>query len=119
MTFMATFCSKQPLPVKQIPPRLHQYANENSVQFAADALKYKLVDGLKYDDEVKDEIKDRLKVGKYDKINFVSLGKYAMAVDYKQTGTEKIAVIYAQGDIVDGKGDQENDWWRYLPQPHS
>ncbi len=87
---------------------LHQYANENSVQFAADALKYKLVDGLKYDDEVKDEIKDRLKVGKYDKINFVSLGKYAMAVDYKQTGTEKIAVIYAQGDIVDGKGDQEN-----------
>ncbi|AXY75261.1 signal peptide peptidase SppA [Paraflavitalea soli] len=87
---------------------LHQYANENSIQFAADAVKYKLADGLKYDDEVKDEIKDRLKVGKYDKINFVSLGKYAMAVDYKQTGTEKIAVIYAQGDIVDGKGDQEN-----------
>jgi len=87
---------------------LHQYANENSVQFAADAVKYKLVDGLKYDDEVKDEIKDRLNVGKYDKINFISLGKYAMAVDYKQTGKEHIAVIYAQGDIVDGKGDQEN-----------
>lgn len=87
---------------------LHQYANENSIQFAADALKYKLVDGLKYDDEVKDEIKDRLKVGKYEKINFITLGKYAMAVDYKQTGTDKIAVIYAHGDIVDGKGDQES-----------
>lgn len=86
---------------------LHQYANNNSVQFAADALKYKLVDGLKYDDEVKDEIKERLKVGKYDKINFVSLGKYAQAVDYKETGKDKIAVIYAQGDIVDGKGDRE------------
>lgn len=86
---------------------LHQYANENSIQFAADALKYKLVDGLKYDDEVKEEIKERLKVGKYDKINFITLGKYAQAVDYKQTGKEKIAVIYAQGDIVDGRGDQE------------
>lgn len=86
---------------------LHQYANDNSIRFAADALKYKLVDGLKYDDEVKDEIKERLKVGKYDKINFVSLGKYAQAVDYKETGKDKIAVIYAQGDIVDGKGDRE------------
>lgn len=86
---------------------LHQYANDSRIQFAADALKYKLVDGLKYDDEVKDEIKDRLKVGKYDKINFVTLGKYAQAVDYKQSGKEKIAVIYAQGDIVDGKGDRE------------
>nr|WP_315816629.1 S49 family peptidase [Paraflavitalea speifideiaquila] len=87
---------------------LHQYANNNSIQFASDALKYKLVDGLKYDDEVKDEIKEKLKVGKYDKINFISLGKYAMAVNYKQRGDKKIAVIYAQGDIVDGKGDQEN-----------
>jgi protease-4 len=87
---------------------LHQYANQNSIQFANDALKYKLVDGLKYDDEVKDEIKEKLKVGKYDKINFISLGKYAMSVDYKQSGDKKIAVIYAQGDIVDGKGDQES-----------
>lgn len=86
---------------------LHQYANENRIQFAADALQYKLVDGLKYDDEVQDEIKGRLKVGKFDKINFISLGKYAQAVEYKQKGKEKIAVIYAQGDIVDGKGDQE------------
>ncbi|MDF2189947.1 signal peptide peptidase SppA [Paraflavitalea sp. CAU 1676] len=87
---------------------LHQYANENRIQFANDALQYKLVDGLKYDDEVKDEIKEKLSVSKYDKINFVSLGKYAMAVNYKATGEKKIAVIYAEGDIVDGKGDQEN-----------
>lgn len=86
---------------------LHQYANEYRIRFAADALKYKLVDGLKYDDEVKDEIKNRLKVDKFDKINFVSLGKYAQAATYKQKGKDKIAVIYGQGDIVDGKGDQD------------
>ncbi len=39
---------------------LHRYANENLIRGAADALKYGLVDGLKYDGEVKVlEIKQR------------------------------------------------------------
>jgi protease-4 len=88
---------------------LHQYANENRIQFAADALQYKLVDGLKYEDEVKEEIRARLKVERIDKINFISLGKYAKATDFKHSGKgrDRIAVIYAQGDIVDGKGDKD------------
>jgi protease-4 len=86
---------------------LHKLANEQTVQFASDALRHGLVDGLKYDDEVKDEIKARLGVGKYEAINFVSLGKYSMAVPFRQKGREKIAVIYAQGDIIDGKGERE------------
>ena len=86
---------------------LHRYANENLIRSADDALKYGLVDGLKYDDEVKDEIKQRTGSGKYDKLNFISVGKYIKAVDYKKTGKNKIAVIYAQGDIIDGKGEKE------------
>lgn len=86
---------------------LHQYANDNSVRSANDALKLGLVDGLKYDDEVKEEIKNRLKIGKYDKLNFVSIAKYAKATSFKKMGKEKIAVIYAQGDIIDGKGERE------------
>jgi protease IV len=86
---------------------LHRLANEQKIQFASDALKYGLVDGLKYNDEVQDEIKARLNVGKYDKINFVSLGKYSLAAPFRKKGREKIAVIYAQGDIVDGKGDKD------------
>ncbi len=85
---------------------LHRYANENIIQTAASAVQFDLVDGLKYDDEVKDEIKGLLKVEKIDKLNLVPLGKYAKAVDYKKTGREKIAVIYAQGDIIDGKGER-------------
>ncbi len=85
---------------------LHRYANENIIQTAASAVQFGLVDGLKYDDEVKDEIKGLLKVEKIDKLNLVPLGKYAKAVDYKKTGREKIAVIYAQGDIIDGKGER-------------
>ena len=68
---------------------LHNLANTGAIQTAKDALKYGLVDGLKYDDEVKDEIKKRLDIGKYDKLNFISLSKYSDAVNFKQSGKDK------------------------------
>jgi protease-4 len=86
---------------------LHQYANEYKIQFASDAVTYKLIDGLKYDDEVKNEIAAKLGGVKLDKINFITMQKYAKAVDFKRDGKDKIAVIYAQGDIIDGKGDRD------------
>jgi len=86
---------------------LHAYANDYLIQTANDALRYRLVDGIKYDDEVQDEIKQKLNIKKDVKINFVPVGKYAQAVNYKSgKGTNRIALIYAQGDIVDGRGDQ-------------
>jgi len=88
---------------------LRKCVNEHLVQYAGDAVEYKLVDGLKYDDELKDEIKSKLKIDKYETVNFISLAKYADAARarYKKSGKEKIAVIYAEGDIVDGKSDQQ------------
>jgi protease-4 len=85
---------------------LHQLANEGKIQTAQDALNNKLVDDLKYDDQVKDEIKNRLSLGKYDKINFISINKYAKAGGFKKSGKDHIALIYAEGDIVDGSTDQ-------------
>ncbi len=85
---------------------LHSLANEGKIQTARDALDNKLVDNLKYDDQVKDEIKNKLGLGKYDKINFISINKYAKAGGFKKTGKEKIALIYAEGDIIDGNSDQ-------------
>ncbi|MDB5249603.1 MAG: sppA [Segetibacter sp.] len=83
---------------------LHQLANTGAIQTASDALKYKLIDAVKYDDEVKSEIIKHLKIDAADKINFISLGKYAKAVDYSPNGGDRIAVIYAEGEITDGKG---------------
>jgi protease IV len=83
---------------------LHQLANEGRIQNARQAFEYKLIDGLKYDDQVKDEIKNKLGLGKYDKINFISINKYAEAGGFIRTGRDRIALIYAEGDIVDGKG---------------
>jgi protease-4 len=85
---------------------LHQLANDGKIQTAQDALENKLVDGLKYDDQVKDEIKNKLGLGKYDRINFVTINKYAKTGGFKKSGKEKIALIYAEGDIVDGSNDQ-------------
>ena len=86
---------------------LKRYADQNLIQYPRDALQYKLVDGLKYDDEVQDEIRQKLKIDKDGKLNFLSIGKYAAAVDFKQAGNDRIAIIYASGDIVDGKGSRD------------
>lgn len=80
---------------------LHQYANEGSIQFPEDALQYKLVDGLKYDDQVMDEIKRSLNLKNDEKVNFVSLNRYNKAEGFSDT-RGNLALIYAQGDIVDG-----------------
>jgi protease IV len=96
---------------------LRAFANEGKIQNADDAFKYKLVDALKYDDEVKDVLKSKLKLGKYDKINFVTINKYAKTGGIRKTKGDKIALIYAEGDIIDGKGDQGTiggDTYRYL-----
>ena len=85
---------------------LHQYANEEAIQRPQDAVDKKLIDGVKYDDEIKDEIKGKLKLGKYDKINFITINSYFKSGSYKKTSGEKIALIYAQGNIIDGGGDQ-------------
>jgi protease IV len=96
---------------------LRKCVNEHLIRFPKDALAYKLVDGLKYDDEVKDELRTKLKLGKHEYINFVPLGKYEKAVEYKATGKDKIGLIFAEGDVVDGKGEQHDigsDTYRWL-----
>jgi len=96
---------------------LRKCVNENLIHRAQDAYEYKLIDGVRYDDEVKDEIRTKLHVDKHAYLNFVTLGKYAKAVSYKQTGKDKITLIYAEGEVVDGKGEREeigSETYRWL-----
>ncbi|MDQ6609395.1 MAG: signal peptide peptidase SppA [Bacteroidota bacterium] len=87
---------------------LYKLAAEASIQTPQDAVAAKLIDGVKYDDEVKAEIKKDLGIGKTDKLNFVSLDTYNDAVNMRKVGKDKIVVIYAEGDIVDGEGSSDN-----------
>jgi protease-4 len=42
-----------------------------------------------------------------EKIKFINLGSYVTAVPKSEKSKEKIAVIYAVGDIISGQGDEE------------
>lgn len=85
---------------------LHRLANEAAIKNPQDAVANKLIDAVKYDDEIKDEIKQRLNLGKFDKINFISINSYFKTGAHKKLSGERIALIYAQGNIIDGGGDQ-------------
>jgi len=83
---------------------LRRLAAEDKIINAAAAVEYKLIDGAKYDDQVRDEIKTKIGAGKYERINFVSISEYNRNAGFSEKGDNKIAVIYAEGDIIDGKG---------------
>ncbi len=86
---------------------LRRYADNYEVETPQDAEKLKLIDGVRYDDEIRDEIKLKLKLGDDDKINFITPGTYKHAVNLTDYGkTNKIAVVVAEGEIVDGRGEE-------------
>ena len=81
-------------------------ANEGKIQSAQDALHYKLVDGLLYDDQFKKVINKKLHLADNEKISFVSINEYAANVALRGTGGGKIALLFADGDVVMGKGER-------------
>ena len=87
--------------------QLRNLANTGAIQTPQDALTNKLIDGIKYDDEVKAEIKQRLGIGKDEKIELIDINKYNAAVTLKRSGKDRVAIIYAQGNIVDGMGSND------------
>jgi protease IV len=88
---------------------LRRCVDEQLIQRASDAVNYKLVDGLKYNDQVMQEIADIIKASSITSINFIPLGKYFESIKTKfaGSGTDHIALIYAEGEIVDGKNSQK------------
>ncbi len=81
------------------------------IQEAQDAFKYHLVDKLAYKDEMLSDLKKSLGLKESDKVNFVGLKKYDNVVEKKMEQKfikEKIAIIYAAGDIVSGEGKEKN-----------
>ena len=67
-----------------------------------DLVKMKLVDKLIYTDEVKDEIKNLLKIDKDDEIAQLTLADMKNVKGNKEEG-DKVAVYYAYGEIIDSE----------------
>jgi protease-4 len=98
---------------RQIPePRLKVISDSMLVHNAKDALRLKLVTKLGYFDEVQDYMRGKLGLAKDKKPGLVSLSDYQDADkdDEKEGNTSgnRIAVIYAEGDIVTGRGSDDN-----------
>ena len=79
------------------------------VRDADDAKKYGLVTDVGYYDEAIAYLKEKSGVEEDGKLELVQLSKYKKAEGKKESKSSKnrIAVIYAEGDIVDGKGDDD------------
>ena len=86
--------------------RLNAIADNLEAYLPADALKNGLVDGLVFEHDVLVLLSEQMGLDDYDDINFVKAKKYAQSsID---VSSNKIAVIYAQGDVVQGKGTGVN-----------
>jgi len=93
---------------KMSEENLDRICENLSVRNADDAKKYQLVDNLLYYDQVLDELKNI--AADDDDPAFVSMEKYCAAVkeSLPGEGRSRIALIYASGEIEDGKGDDRS-----------
>lgn len=88
------------------PADLNAMANTLSVSKPEEALG-KFVDALAYEDEVMDELREKTKLGKKEKIRFVGISDYKAKSTSQSSKTDKLAVIYAVGSIGSGVGSDE------------
>lgn len=93
---------------------LNHYASEMLIKRLKDAEKYKLIDAVKYRDEVISILKKKVKIAENHDLKLVSFEKYARS-KFKddqvlmQDSKSNVAVIVASGDVsVDGDGLASN-----------
>ena len=89
---------------------LNYIADSLKLSKASEALKYKFIDEIAYKDEFLKDL--RLKIGLSEKarIKTITMDKYTDVEDHekKNTSRDKIAVIYAQGSIAGGEGNDQS-----------
>ncbi len=97
---------------RSIPEKeLNRIADEMSVTNAKSALENHFIDGVKYRDELIAELKDMTGTSDDDDLESVSITKYSKVPKIKTLkglAKNKIAVVYASGNIIIGEGDNSN-----------
>ncbi|MBR4560951.1 MAG: signal peptide peptidase SppA [Bacteroidales bacterium] len=88
--------------------QLNKIADNLETYFDAQkALEYGLVDNLYYKDQLLDELKGL--TGSNKDINTIGNANYAKTYKDKSVSKNEVAVVYALGQIFDGKGDEEQN----------
>ncbi|MDI9338563.1 MAG: signal peptide peptidase SppA [Alphaproteobacteria bacterium] len=81
-------------------------ADSGKIQSAYDALNNGLVDGLIYESQLNDMFIKSMRLKTTQELHFVKPNFYYSAhPEVLGTGSHKIALVYMDGDIVDGEGD--------------
>lgn len=87
---------------------INRLADELLISSAQSALEHKLVDGLRYKDEVLARLTKLTGVVSEKKLEFVSLSQYTkVSKAGKDYPKDKIAIVYASGEINEGEGSAE------------
>ncbi|MFD0749984.1 signal peptide peptidase SppA [Mucilaginibacter calamicampi] len=89
---------------------LYKYADDLYIREPEDALKYKLVDGLKYKDEIIAELKKRTGTSAKNDLHTVDVVDYTNAPvgDKDDVSSNRIAMVYASGEIAGGEGNDNS-----------
>lgn len=94
--------------------RLAAIADGYEIREPEDAVALEMITAVKYNDEVQSILRAKTETEEGEKLNTVSLTSYFRARTPQSSETfvpsykkDKIAVIYASGNIMSGKGDEE------------
>ncbi len=86
---------------------LNRIADELSVVLPQQALEAKFIDGVKYADQMEELFKSEYGI---EEPKYVTLGEYAsgLVLDPKKVTAPKVAIVYANGQVMDGEGSDDN-----------
>lgn len=85
--------------------RVKEIANRMLAQDAQSAMNLGLIDSLYYDDQVKDELRERLNLEEDAYVPLIRYSQYKKTVSNFSSSKNEIAVIVADGDIMPGRSD--------------
>jgi protease IV len=81
-------------------------ANDLKIEKPSDAVTEHLIDGIKNEHEFLALLKNKTEKKEKDKLASMTMADYASIINNSNNSKNKIAVLYADGEIVDGEGDQ-------------
>jgi protease IV len=102
---LAKISEQRKIPVE----KLKEISDNMLVRNARSAKELGLVDELFYDDQYQDDIRQRIDLKKDENISFVKYGKYRKTVPGQKYTDNEIAVIVADGTIVPGESNGNDD----------
>lgn len=86
---------------------INKLANDLTLMFEPEtAVENKFIDGLMYRDEIIDKLHQHLNLSSNKKLNLIKNTQYAKVRPKLYNGEDKIGIVYASGQIIDGEGDE-------------